>query len=94
MALQLKSKDEVFEAISNVKIRMQWDKVFAEFKVVETNSEDQSEVLYMLLKVIIIIKFVLKSHLQFLWMIETLYKNVKYGRTSQIPILRYYTSKV
>ncbi len=45
------TKDEVFEAISNVKVRMLWDKVFSEFKVVETNSQEQWEVLYMSIKV-------------------------------------------
>ena len=74
---------------------MQWDKVFAEFKVVETNAEDQSEILYMLLKVSNYnIKGVLISLLQFLLMTETLFRNVKYGRTSQIQILLCYTSKV
>jgi hypothetical protein len=45
------TKDEIFEAISNVKIRMQWDKVFSEFKIVETNNLEQWEVLYMSIKV-------------------------------------------
>jgi hypothetical protein len=30
---------------------MQWDKVFSEFKVVETNVQEQWEVLYMSIKV-------------------------------------------
>ena len=41
------SKDEIFEAISNVNIRKQWDKVFSEFKIVETNNSEQFEVLYL-----------------------------------------------
>jgi hypothetical protein len=49
------TKEEVFEAISNVNIRMQWDKVFTEFKIVETNDSEQFEVLYMSIKVKIII---------------------------------------
>lgn len=44
------TKEEIFEAISNVKIRMQWDKIFSEFKIIETNNEEQWEVLYMSIK--------------------------------------------
>jgi hypothetical protein len=45
------NKDEIFEAISNVNIRKDWDKVFSEFKIVESNEADGSEVLYMSIKV-------------------------------------------
>lgn len=44
------TKEEVFEAISNVNIRKQWDKIFSEFKIVETNNEEGWEVLYMSIK--------------------------------------------
>ena len=46
------SRDDIFEAISNVNIRKQWDKIFSEFKIVETNEKEQFEVLYMAIKVI------------------------------------------
>jgi hypothetical protein len=39
---------------------MQWDKVFSEFKIVETNDEEQWEVLYMSIKVKIKIFYFLK----------------------------------
>ena len=45
------TKEEVFEAISNVNIRMQWDKIFSEFKIIEINDIEQYEVLYMSIKV-------------------------------------------
>lgn len=45
------SKDLVFKAIADVSIRKQWDKIFSEFKVIDAN--EQSEVLYMLIRVII-----------------------------------------
>jgi hypothetical protein len=48
------SKEQVFEAISNVSIRKQWDKIFAEFKVVESNDTD--EILYMSIKAPMLIK--------------------------------------
>lgn len=51
------SKEEIFEAISNVNIRKQWDKVFSEFKIVEAYDEEQSEVLYMAIKVKILILY-------------------------------------
>jgi hypothetical protein len=44
------SKEEVFEAISNVNIRKEWDKIFSEFKIVETNDKEGWEVLYMSIK--------------------------------------------
>ena len=44
------TKEQVFEAISNVSIRKEWDKIFSEFKVVETDS-DGYEILYMSIKV-------------------------------------------
>jgi hypothetical protein len=51
-------KDEIFEAIANVNIRKEWDKVFSEFKIVETNPDDLYEVLYMSIKVnLFILKF-------------------------------------
>lgn len=45
------SKEEIFNAIANVDIRKQWDTLFSEFKIVETNKEEKTEVLYMSLKV-------------------------------------------
>jgi hypothetical protein len=47
------SKEEIFNAIANVDIRKQWDSLFSEFKIVETNKEEKTEVLYMSLKVFI-----------------------------------------
>ncbi len=44
------SRDEVFEAIANVDIRKKWDKIFSEFKVIETDDEGY-EILYMSIKV-------------------------------------------
>jgi hypothetical protein len=44
------TKEEVFEAIANVNVRKEWDKIFSEFKVVETDA-DGYEVLYMSIKV-------------------------------------------
>ena len=46
--------DEVFEAIANVNIRKQWDKVFSEFKIVDADQDDHFEVLYMSIKVLIL----------------------------------------
>lgn len=45
------TKDEVFQAIADVKIRKEWDKVFSEFKIVDNNDNEGFEVLYMSLKV-------------------------------------------
>lgn len=45
------TKEEVFEAIYNIQYRLHWDKVFREFKVVDVNPEDGSEILYMSIKV-------------------------------------------
>ena len=42
---------EVFEAISNVKIRKQWDTLFSEFKIIDENKEDKSETIYLRIKV-------------------------------------------
>jgi len=47
------TKEEIFNAISNVEIRKQWDSLFSEFRIVEENILEKSEVLYMLIKVII-----------------------------------------
>lgn len=44
------TKDEVFEAITDVSIRKEWDKIFSEFKVIE-NNKDEGEYLYMSIKV-------------------------------------------
>jgi hypothetical protein len=49
------TKEQVFEAISNVSVRKEWDKIFSEFKVIETSEDDNSEVLYMSIKVILIL---------------------------------------
>jgi hypothetical protein len=45
------SKEEVFEAIANVSIRREWDKIFSEFKILECNEKEGREVLYMSIKV-------------------------------------------
>ena len=44
------SKDVVFEAISNLNIRKQWDSVFSELKVVNHEGENGAEILYMIIK--------------------------------------------
>jgi hypothetical protein len=44
------TKEQVFEAIANISIRREWDKIFNEFKVVESDG-DGSEILYMSIKV-------------------------------------------
>ncbi|MCQ2819986.1 MAG: START domain-containing protein [archaeon] len=43
-------KEIVFEAISNLKIRRQWDKVFSELKVVDNEGAETGEILYMIIK--------------------------------------------
>ena len=45
------TKDEVFKAISDVKIRREWDKIFSEFKIIESNEKEGKEYLYMSIKV-------------------------------------------
>jgi hypothetical protein len=45
------TREEVFEAIANVSIRKEWDKIFSEFKIIETTPEG-GEILYMSIKVI------------------------------------------
>jgi hypothetical protein len=48
------SKEEVFMAIADVRIRKEWDKVFQEFKIIDNNKDnDGKEVLYMSIKVVI-----------------------------------------
>jgi hypothetical protein len=42
------TKEEIYKAITDVNIRREWDKIFSEFKVIESN--DKSEVLYMSIK--------------------------------------------
>jgi hypothetical protein len=44
------TKEQVYEAIANVSIRKEWDKIFSEFKVIEADSEGY-EILYMSIKV-------------------------------------------
>ena len=44
------NKDIVFEAISNLNIRKQWDSVFSELKVVNNEGENGAEILYMIIK--------------------------------------------
>ena len=44
------SKDVVFEAISNLDIRKQWDSVFSELKVVNHEGENGAEILFMIIK--------------------------------------------
>lgn len=45
------TKEEVFEAIYDLKLRMSWDSVFRDFKVVRQETEHSPEVLYMSIKV-------------------------------------------
>lgn len=45
------SKEEIYNAIANVEIRKRWDTLFSEFKIVEENKYEKSEILYMSLKV-------------------------------------------
>jgi hypothetical protein len=45
------SSNEVFKAIADVEIRKQWDTVFTEFKIIDKDEKDGSEVLYMRIKV-------------------------------------------
>ena len=49
------NKDIVFEAISNLNIRRQWDSVFSELKVVNNEGENGAEILYMIIKSPVII---------------------------------------
>ena len=44
------SKDVVFEAISNLDIRKQWDSVFSDLRVVNHEGENGAEILYMVVK--------------------------------------------
>ena len=44
------NKDVVFEAISNLDIRKQWDSVFSELKVVNHEGENGAEILFMIIK--------------------------------------------
>ena len=52
------TKEQIFDALGNFEVRKQWDKVLTELKVIETNHEDNSEILYSAIKVII---FLLKK---------------------------------
>ena len=45
------NKEEVFEAIYDLKLRMSWDSVFRDFKVVRPETETSPEILYMSIKV-------------------------------------------
>ncbi len=56
--IQNYTKEEVNEAIVNVSIRSEWDKIFSEFKILENKENEEKEVLYMSIKVI---KFFKKS---------------------------------
>lgn len=44
------NKDVIFEAISNLDIRKQWDSVFSELKVVNHEGENGAEILFMIIK--------------------------------------------
>jgi hypothetical protein len=44
------TREHVFEAIANVDIRKEWDKIFSEFKIIES-TEEGGEILYMSIKV-------------------------------------------
>lgn len=44
------TKEEVFNAISDVNIRKEWDKIFSEFKILENNPKEGKEYLYMSIK--------------------------------------------
>lgn len=43
------TKEEIFDAICDVNIRKEWDKIFSEFKIVDKTTDN--EVLYMSIKV-------------------------------------------
>jgi hypothetical protein len=45
------TKEEVFEAIYDLKLRMSWDHVFSDFKVVRQETDNSPEILYMSIKV-------------------------------------------
>jgi len=45
---------EVFDAIYDLKNRMSWDTVFRDFKKIRNETENNPEVLYMSIKVIIL----------------------------------------
>lgn len=45
------SREEIFRAISEVKLRMSWDTVFRDFRIVQEKTDDQEEVIYMALSV-------------------------------------------
>lgn len=43
--------DEIFDAIYDIKIRMSWDTVFKDFKIIKPSTETESEIIYMGIKV-------------------------------------------
>jgi hypothetical protein len=45
------TKEEVFRAIADVRIRREWDKIFSEFKIIENKEKEGKEYLYMSIKV-------------------------------------------
>jgi hypothetical protein len=45
------TKEEVFKAIADVRIRREWDKIFSEFKIIENKEKEGKEYLYMSIKV-------------------------------------------
>jgi hypothetical protein len=45
------SKEQVFQALTDLETRKKWDKGLGEFKMVEYDQETNSEVLYSVLKV-------------------------------------------
>jgi hypothetical protein len=85
------TKEEVFEAISNVNIRKQWDKVFSEFKIVDKNEKEQFEVLYMSIKVKINLNLI--SLFFHLFQIEILCKEEKYGKIFLMNHQQFYILK-
>jgi hypothetical protein len=40
------TKEQIFDALSFFEVRKQWDKVMQDFNIIETNKEDDSEIVY------------------------------------------------
>ena len=48
------AKEDIFESISNISIRREWDTIFSEFKIVDSNEKEGWEILYISIKVSIV----------------------------------------
>ena len=66
------NKDVVFEAISNLDIRKQWDSVFSELKVVNHEGENGAEILFMIIKSPVFTLFIVSTILDILLVIGLL----------------------